>query len=95
MKTLRQTRQFKKDLKRVSNQPRKLQKLAEVLSNIANEGLLPVESRPHSLTGDYKGYMECHIEGDFLLVWIDENEDVVALMRLGSHSELFGKGVKR
>ncbi|MDE6265280.1 MAG: type II toxin-antitoxin system YafQ family toxin [Paramuribaculum sp.] len=44
---------------------------------------------------DYAGCMECHIQGDFLLIWIDEETDDIDLVRLGSHSELFGKGVKR
>lgn len=42
------------------------------------------------LKGDYKGCMECHVEGDFLLIWIDENENQIGVLRLGSHSELFG-----
>jgi mRNA interferase YafQ len=33
--------------------------------------------------------MECHIEGDFLLIWFDENSDVIEIIRIGSHSELF------
>ena len=33
--------------------------------------------------------MECHIESDFLLIWIDEAARTVSLVRLGSHSELF------
>ena len=37
----------------------------------------------------YKGCMECHIEGDFLLIWIDG--DIINVLRIGSHSELFGK----
>lgn len=47
------------------------------------------------LTGDYNGCMECHIEGDFLLIWIDPNTDEIDLVWLGSHAELFGKGHKR
>lgn len=39
--------------------------------------------------------MECHIEDDWLLIWFDKEEDVIKLVRLGSHSELFGKGRKR
>ena len=35
--------------------------------------------------------MECHIESDFLLIWMDEEEGIVELVRLGSHSELFKK----
>ena len=36
------------------------------------------------------GYMECHIESDFLLIWCNPNTDTTDLVRLGSHSELFG-----
>lgn len=39
--------------------------------------------------------MECHIQGDFLLIWIDRTTNDIDLLRLGSHSELFGKGLKR
>lgn len=34
--------------------------------------------------------MECHVEGDFLLVWIDETANQIGVLRLGSHSEIFG-----
>ena len=37
----------------------------------------------------------CHIQGDFLLIWIDQETNDIDLIRLGSHSELFGKDVKR
>lgn len=43
------------------------------------------------LTGNYAGCMECHIDGDFLLIWIDEAENTIGILRLGSHSELFKK----
>lgn len=95
MKELRQTGQFKRDLKRYQHRRDKLAKLAEVLELLRHE--MPISSlcKPHLLTGDYKGCMECHIEGDFLLVWIDEETNTISLLRLGSHSEIFGKGVKR
>jgi mRNA interferase YafQ len=50
---------------------------------------IPQSYKPHPLTGNYKGCMECHIEGDFLLIWIDEEKDIIELVRLGTHSELF------
>lgn len=28
---------------------------------------------------------------DFLLIWIDTEHDVIEVVRIGSHSELFGK----
>lgn len=95
MKILRQTSQFKKDLKRYRNRPSKLKKLSELLSLLQNETPIPERYKAHTLTGDYNNCMECHIDGDFLLIWIDETNDIIGLLRLGSHSELFGKGTKR
>lgn len=89
MKTLRYTRQFKKDLKRFLNQPSKLEELKTVLDMLREEIVLPSKYRQHFLKGEYEGCHECHIEGDFLLIWYDEQNDVLALLRLGSHSELF------
>ena len=89
MKTFRQSSQFKKDLKRIQNNPKKREKLKIVLTLLRNTGTVPPEYKPHMLVGQYKGYMECHIEGDFLLIWIDEDRDIIKLIRLGSHSELF------
>lgn len=90
MKEIRYTKQFKKDLKRFLNKPSKIEALRLVVDMLRNEIALPPQYREHKLTGDYKNCMECHIEGDFLLVWYDEANDVIALYRIGSHSEIFG-----
>lgn len=89
MKKLQPTTQYKKDLKRYKNNPQKLADLREVLNMLQNELPIHDEYFPHALHGNYKGCMECHINGDFLLIWIDENTDTIELVRLGSHSELF------
>jgi mRNA interferase YafQ len=91
MKNIQPTTQFRKDLKRYKNNPEKLEALKDVLELIRNEQPIPSEYRPHHLLGQYKGCMECHIKGDFLLIWFDRERDIVELVRLGSHSELFGK----
>ncbi|MDE6237710.1 MAG: type II toxin-antitoxin system YafQ family toxin, partial [Muribaculaceae bacterium] len=87
---LKPTSQYKKDYKRFRNNPKKLEKLFDILELLRQEKAIPEENRPHPLTGDYAGHMECHIEGDFLLIWFDPHTDVISLVRLGSHSELFG-----
>ena len=56
---------------------------------LENEMELPAELKAHKLTGKYKGCMECHIEGDFLLIWFDEDSNFIDIIRIGSHSELF------
>ena len=90
MKELRFSTQYKKDAKRFRNQPKKMEKVAEILLMLRDEIPIPESYRPHLLTGNYAGCMECHIEGDFLLIWIDETDNLIGILRLGSHSELFG-----
>ncbi len=90
MKTLKPSSKYKKDYKRIRNNPKKVRALYEILKMLENEIPIPPEYNTHMLIGDYKGYMECHIEGDFLLIWFDPSTDQIDLVRLGSHSELFG-----
>lgn len=89
MKEVKSGTRFKKDLKRYSNQPLKLRKLYDVVDMLRKEKPLPKEYKPHMLKGEYSGHMECHIEDDYLLIWIDRNSELIKLIRLGSHSELF------
>ena len=89
-KQLKKSTQFKKDLKRYIHQPSKLLALKNVTLALQETGRVPQEFLPHMLSGNYKGFMECHIEDNFLLIWIDENSDIIKLVRLGTHHELFG-----
>jgi len=89
MKTLFLSGQYKKDYKRYKNNPKKVEALKEVLRMLQNEQPIPAEYKPHMLLGQYKGCMECHIQGDFLLIWFDPEHDIIELVRLGTHSELF------
>lgn len=91
MKALQPTTKYKKDLKRYANNPKKIAALTEVLKLLKNEQPIPAEYQPHMLHGNYQGCMECHIQGDFLLIWIDPDTDIIELVRLGTHSELFNK----
>lgn len=90
MKKLKASSQYKKDYKRFRNNLKKVEKLFNILELLRNEQPIPEGNRPHLLTGNYAGHMECHIEGDFLLIWFDPESDEIDLVRLGSHSELFG-----
>lgn len=90
MKELRYTTKAKKDLKKYRNDPRKMRKLYEVLRMLVNDIQLPPTYRAHELKGNFQGCLECHIESDFLLIWIDEESNVVEIVRMGSHAELFG-----
>ena len=86
------TSQFKKDLKLAKKQKKDLGKLFEVIDILANGETLDAKYKDHSLTGNYRGTRECHVEPDWLLIY-EIRGDVLVLMlyRLGSHSELFKK----
>jgi len=91
MKKIFPSSQYKKDYKRYRFQPKKIAALNVVIDMLRNDQPIPREYKPHMLQGEYKGCMECHIQGDYLLIWLDEEHDVIELVRLGSHSELFGE----
>ena len=87
MKKLHLTGQFKRDFKKFRRSPQKVVAFEQVVALILNESPLPEEYKQHPLKGNYKGCLECHIEDDYLLIWIDS--DMIELVRIGSHAELF------
>lgn len=89
MNTLKLTSQFKKDLKRYKHKTNVIDKLEVILGLLVEDLPIPEENRPHPLTGNYKGYMECHVESDTLLIWWDKDAGIIKLVRFGTHSELF------
>ena len=84
---------FLKDLKLLKKRSIKdfhpLQDLVTILADNGHKGL-EKKHRPHKLSGDYRGYWECHVKPDLLLIW-DENEQInlLELVRTGSHADLF------
>jgi len=82
--------QFRKDLKLARKRGLKIERLKEVVTILAEQKKLEDKYRDHGLSGDYKGFRECHIEPDWLLVYrIDEDVLELFLFRTGSHSDLF------
>jgi len=82
------TRQFDKDVKRMRNRGKKLEKIKIVIrSLIEEEGLDPIH-RDHKLIGNWQGRRECHIESDWLLIYKKE-EGRIIFERTGTHSDLF------
>lgn len=73
------TGQFKKDLKLAKKQGKDLDKLFNVIEILEKGEKLEKKYKDHSLSGEYKGTRECHIEPDWLLVYEIMN-DVLILM---------------
>lgn len=82
------TNQFKRDVKN---------NLSVLLSDdwitvsyhLINGLTLPEKYRDHALIGNWKGFRECHIKPDLLLIY-EKQDHIIQLVRLGSHAELFG-----
>jgi mRNA interferase YafQ len=89
--TLKVTNRFKKDVRDSDKSNKDLNLLQEAVIQLLTEGKLPAKYRPHSLSGDFKGCMECHIKPDWLLVWQQNDVELVLIcIATGSHSYLFG-----
>ena len=58
--------------------------------SLAKGEKLSEKHKDHELTGNWKGFRECHIEPDWILIYtIENNLLVLTLSRTGSHSDLF------
>ena len=83
-----QTKQFKKDVKRMRKRGKDLEKVKDVIDLlVAEEPLLP-KNRDHKLGGNWIGRRDCHIEPDWILIY-KLTEDELLLERTGTHSDLF------
>ncbi len=64
--------------------------LWEVIDLLQATGTLPECYRPHKLSGSYEGLWECHIKGDWLLIWQQNDTELILVMTdTGTHADLF------
>ncbi len=91
MRAIKQTNQFKRDIKREAKGPHRqaLQSnFVAIVSALANDQTLPQKHRDHALTGDWADHRDCHIKPDLVLIYRKPDDTELQLIRLGSHSEL-------
>jgi mRNA interferase YafQ len=82
--------QFKKDYKRCQKRNYDMHKLIEVMSDLESEKPLAEKHKEHLLHGNYEGYLECHVEPDWLLIYqADKELGELYFVRTGTHSDLF------
>jgi mRNA interferase YafQ len=84
------TKAFAKDWERLSRSGQyDMHRLKEVmLLLIANNVPLPPEWLDHAHKGKWEGHRECHVDGDFLLIY-QCDASMVFFVRAGTHSDLF------
>lgn len=84
------TSKFKKDFKVISKRKYDLSLLKQIIDQLIEIGITQDIYFPHKLNGKYRGNWECHIQPDWLLIWmIDRRNNEIWLIRTGTHSDLF------
>lgn len=63
--------------------------LQQVVDILRIPDTLPLKNLDHNLSGNYTGYRECHITPDWLLIYRQDNNELL-LYRTGTHADLFG-----
>ena len=87
MRKLAVTNQFKRDHKK-----HHLETLTsawvEVISNLIADEPLSEKYCDHQLSGNWQNHRDCHIKPDLVLIYRKPYDEILQLVRLGSHSEL-------
>jgi mRNA interferase YafQ len=93
MRMIERTNAFRRDFKRekAGRHRHDIDSLiAHIVLELANDNLLPEKNRDHGLSGEWRDHRECHLKPDLLLIYRKPDAHILQLVRLGSHSELFG-----
>lgn len=88
MLTVRQSRIFKRDVRRCRRRNLVTSKLENVVKKLAKGEALGPKHKDHRLVGNWSNYRECHICPDWLLIYRIENGEL-HLIRTGTHNDLF------
>jgi mRNA interferase YafQ len=81
---------FRKELKLMEKRHKNIHKLRDVMSMLIHEIPLPPKHENHPLHGGNKGWWECHVEPDWLLIYRTDKENrKIVFYRTGSHSDLY------
>ena len=90
MFALHTTKRFEKDYKLCVKRGLNIGLIHTVFELLEITGTLPPKYRPHKLRGNYTKHLECHIQPDWLLIWLcDNDKKEIHLIRTGTHSDLF------
>ena len=84
------TGKFKKGLRLAQKRGLNISLLEEIVEKLLHKIPLEARNRDHALSGNYKGYRECHIQPDWLLIYlIEDNILTLTLIDTGTHADLF------
>jgi mRNA interferase YafQ len=91
MRTIKPTTRFRRDFKREKKGPHGKHldaMLADVTDMLAADTPLPPRFQDHPLSGAWDDCRDCHVRPGLILIYRRVGNDMLQLVRLGSHSEL-------
>ena len=90
MYEIRMTKTFRKDVERCRKRGYDMELLKTAIRLLEADGQLPMNYRPHKLSGQYGGSWECHLKPGWLLIWEQNDTELILLFTgTGTHSDLF------
>ena len=81
---------FKQDYKNVKKQNWDTEKINKVITELQISEILRSELKDHALIGGFKGFRECHIYADLVVIY-KRDDKTLTLYRIGRHQDLFKK----
>lgn len=94
MKIAKTTKRFRKDYTKLKKSGRRnLNKLRKIMEQLVDGKTLGVVHRDHALQGEWQDFRDCHIEGDWVLIY-QLGEDIagnetVTFCATDNHANLF------
>lgn len=79
--------EFKRDLKRLKKRGKDMEKLRAVIETLCGHGRLEPKHKDHPLSGEWKGWRDCHVEPDWILIYREE-AGKLELGRTGTHADV-------
>lgn len=84
------TNKFKKGVKSAKRRGLDITLLETLVEKLLHEIPLEEKNKDHELKGKFKGFRECHIQPDWLLIYLIEDEVLtLTLIDTGTHADLF------
>ncbi len=91
MRRVKSTRRFQRDfrkLRRGEHASHIEDTLLTALKLLSADAVLPDRYTDHQMKGEYRDCRDCHLRGDLVLIYRKTGEDILELVRIGSHASL-------
>lgn len=92
MYQIKTTKTFEKNFDRCVKRGLPMEELRVAMKILEENGKLPEKYKAHKLVSNRKGQWECHIRPNWLLVWAQNDAELILIMlNTGSHSDILEK----